>query len=166
MSLPLVQQDALPPDAMLPQESVRQRVSDIFIYQMPFNRELGLELREFEADHAILVFDRQERLVGNALQKILHGGVIAAGLDVAAGLVCVGSALLRHQTISAHEFHQRLARMGIDLRVDYLRPGRGEHFTLTSTLLRGGNKIAVARAELHNESQVHIATATATYIVG
>ncbi len=162
MSLPLVQQDdTLPPDAMLPQESVRQRVSDIFIYQMPFNRELGLELREFEADHAILVFDRQERLVGNALQKILHGGVIAAGL------VCVGSALLRHHSISVQEFHQRLARMGtIDLRVDYLRPGRGEHFTLTSTLLRGGNKIAVARAELHNEAQVHIATATATYIVG
>ncbi|MBG6246127.1 hypothetical protein CS369_17680 [Candidatus Symbiopectobacterium sp. 'North America'] len=144
---------------MLSQESVRQRVSDIFIYQMPFNRELGLELCEFEADHAILVFDRQERLVGNALQKILHGGVIAAGL------VCVGSALLRHHSISAQEFHQRLARMGtIDLRVDYLRPGRGEHFTLTSTLLRGGNKIAVARAELHNEAQVHIATTT--YIVG
>lgn len=168
MSLPLVQQDdTLPPDAMLSQEIVRQRVSNIFIYQMPFNRELGLELREFEADHAILVFERQERLVGNALQKILHGGVIAAGLDVAAGLVCVGSALLRHHSISAQEFHQRLARMGtIDLRVDYLRPGRGEHFTLTSTLLRGGNKIAVARAELHNEAQVHIATATATYIVG
>ncbi|MBG6249189.1 MULTISPECIES: thioesterase family protein [Symbiopectobacterium] len=146
---------------MLPQESVRQRVSDIFIYQMPFNRELGLELREFEADHAILVFDRQERLVGNALQKILHGGVIAAGL------AWVGSALLRHHSISVQEFHQRLARMGtIDLRVDYLRPGRGEHFTLTSTLLRGGNKIAVARAYLHNEAQVHIATATATYIVG
>lgn len=168
MQQPLTPQDhASPQNLILPQDEVRRLVSDIFIYQMPFNRELGLELRDFEADHAVLVFDRQERLVGNALQKILHGGVIAAGLDVAAGLVCVGSALLRHEGISEQEFHRRLGRMGtIDLRVDYLRPGRGEHFTLTSTLLRGGNKIAVARAELHNEQHIHLASATATYIVG
>lgn len=168
MSQPLAPQDHTPPhNATLPQDEVRRLVSDIFIYQMPFNRELGLELREFEADRAVLVFERQERLVGNALQKILHGGVIAAGLDVAAGLVCVGSALLRHEGISEQEFHRRLGRMGtIDLRVDYLRPGRGERFTITSTLLRGGNKIAVARAELHNEQALHLASATATYIVG
>ena len=54
----------------------------------------------------------------------------------------------------------------IDLRVDYLRPGRGERFTATSTLLRAGNKVAVARVELHNEAQVYIASATATYMVG
>jgi acyl-coenzyme A thioesterase PaaI-like protein len=63
------------------------------------------------------------------------------------------------------ELRQRLSRMGtIDLRVDYL-PGRGEHFTATSSLLRAGNKAAVARVE-HNEDQVYIASATATYMVG
>lgn len=54
----------------------------------------------------------------------------------------------------------------IDMRVDYLRPGHGEHFTITSQLLRGGNKVAVARADLHNERQSHIASATATYLIG
>ncbi|ADN00422.1 MULTISPECIES: thioesterase family protein [Dickeya] len=151
----------------LTQDTLRQRVSDIFIYQMPFNQELGLTLEAFSPDAVTLSFHHQNKLVGNALQQILHGGVIAAGLDVAAGLVCVGSALLRHDTLSEQELHQRLSRMGtIDLRVDYLRPGRGEHFILTSQLLRGGNKIAVARAELHNEKQSHIASAIATYIVG
>jgi len=32
--------------------------------------------------------------------------------------------------------------------------------------LRDGNKIAVTRCELHNENNQHIATATATYLVG
>ncbi|MEH2921914.1 thioesterase family protein [Samsonia erythrinae] len=151
----------------LTRDTVRQRVGEIFIYNMPFNIELGLELRQFDADKAVLTFARQDKLIGNAAQKILHGGVIAAGLDVAAGLVCVGNALLRHESIEMQEFHHRLARMGtIDMRVDYLRPGYGDHFTLTSTLLRGGNKIAVARAELHNERGSHLASATATYIVG
>lgn len=65
-------------------------------------------------------------MVGNWAQSILHGGVIASALDVAAGLVCVGSTLTRHETISEDELRQRMSRMGtIDLRVDYLRPGRG-----------------------------------------
>jgi len=29
-----------------------------------------------------------------------------------------------------------------------------------------GNKVAVARVELHNEEQLYIASATATYMVG
>ena len=62
-------------------------------------------------------------MVGNWAQSILHGGVIASALDVAAGLVCVGSTLTRHDTINEDELRQRLSRMGtIDLRVDYL-PG-------------------------------------------
>ncbi len=81
---------------------------------------------------------------------------------------CAGeSPLPRHETISEDELRQRLSRMGtIDLRVDYLRPGRGERFTATSSLLRAGNKVAVARVELHNEDQLYIASATATYMVG
>ncbi len=42
----------------------------------------------------------------------------------------------------------------------------GERFTATSSLLRAGNKVAVARVELHNEEQLYIASATATYMVG
>jgi acyl-coenzyme A thioesterase PaaI-like protein len=60
-------------------------------------------------------------MVGNWAQSILHGGVIASALDVAAGLVCVGSTLTCHDTINEEELRQRLSRMGtIDLRVDYL----------------------------------------------
>ena len=51
-------------------------------------------------------------MVGNWAQSILHGGVIASALDVAAGLVCVGSTLTRHETISEDELRQRLSRMG------------------------------------------------------
>ncbi len=62
------------------------------------------------------------------------------------------------------EIAAKLSRMGtIDLRVDYLRPGRGEHFT-SAGVLHSGNKVAVARVEHHDG--LHIATATATYLVG
>lgn len=151
----------------LDQAAVRRLIGEIFVYHMPFNRALGLELARLENDFAQLTLANQDMLVGNAAQKILHGGVIASVLDVAAGLVCVTNALTRQPHITEEELRQRLSRMGtIDLRVDYLRPGRGEHFTASSSLLRGGNKVSVARVELHNDAGVHIASATATYLIG
>jgi len=152
---------------LLSQDAARRLIGAIFIYDMPFNRELGLELAAFDEQRVELTFTHQTRLVGNAAQRILHGGVIASVLDVAAGLVCVGSALLRQDELTEQALRERMAKMGtIDLRVDYLRPGRGDQFTLTSSLLRAGNKVAVARAELHNDDGLHIASATATYLVG
>ena len=152
---------------LLTLEAARQKIGEIFVYHMPFNRELGLELRRFDDDVVELTFTNQPKLVGNAAQNILHGGVIASVLDVAAGLVCVGSVLLRQDPLIEEELAARLLRMGtIDLRVDYLRPGRGEHFTASASVLRSGNKVAVARVELHNHDGLHIASATATYLVG
>ncbi len=152
---------------ILDQDAARRLIGDIFVYDMPFNRALGLQLTRQEPDYAELSFANQQMLVGNAAQTILHGGVIASVLDVVAGLVCVSSALTRQHSITEEEVRQRLSRMGtIDLRVDYLRPGRGERFIASCSLLRGGNKVAVARAELHNDAGLHIASATATYLVG
>jgi len=149
------------------QAAARRLIGEIFVYHMPFNRALGLELDRLESDYAEISLANQTMLVGNSAQKILHGGVIASVLDVAAGLVCVTSALTRQESITEEELRQRLSRMGtIDLRVDYLRPGRGERFTASSSLLRGGNKVSVARVELHNAVGVHIASATATYLIG
>jgi len=155
----------------LSHEAALQLIGHIFVYDMPFNRELGLELKRLDCDYAELKFANQTKLVGNAAQKILHGGVIAAVLDVAAGLVCVTSSLIRrdkpdHPLLEA-EMRQRLSKMGtIDLRVDYLRPGRGEYFIASASLIRAGNKVSVARVDLHSDTGIHIATTTATYMVG
>ncbi|GAA0512882.1 acyl-CoA thioesterase YigI [Tatumella terrea] len=151
----------------LTQHQARLLVSEIFVNSMPFNQALGLTLQHLDDQQATLILPNRPSLTGNALQKIVHGGVIASVLDVAAGLVCVNYALTRQDMISEEELRQRLSRMGtIDLRVDYLRPGRGDIFTATAQLLRGGNKIAVSRVELHNQDQEYIATATASYLVG
>jgi uncharacterized protein (TIGR00369 family) len=54
----------------------------------------------------------------------------------------------------------------IDMRVDYLRPGRGKHFIATGRVVRLGNRIAVTHMELHNDGGELIATAGAAYVVG
>ncbi|MBC8947621.1 MULTISPECIES: thioesterase family protein [Xenorhabdus] len=156
-----------PVDTILTPEEARKFIGELFVYHMPFNRLLGLELLRFEQDYAELQFCYQEKLIGNMIHKILHGGAIASILDVAGGLVCAGNALISIETITIAEIQKRLTTLGtIDLRVDYLRPGRGEVFTASCNLIRAGNKVSVARIELHNEKQMHIASAMGTYLVG
>jgi len=52
------------------------------------------------------------------------------------------------------------------MRVDYLRPGKGNRFKSTGTVMRTGNRVAVTRMELSNEKNVLIAVGTGAYIVG
>jgi uncharacterized protein (TIGR00369 family) len=59
------------------------------------------------------------------------------------------------------------ARVGtIDLRVDYLRPGRGRGFAASGRIMRAGRKVAVVRMEMHNDAQVLVAVGTGTYMIG
>jgi uncharacterized protein (TIGR00369 family) len=135
--------------------------------QMPFNRLLGLTVTRFEEASVEVCFAWSEQLIGNPLQNILHGGVIASVLDVAGGMMAVSSALGRLNNVAPAELVTRLGKMStIDIRTDYLRPGRGAQFIATARVIRAGNKVAVCRMELHNEQGVHIALGTGTYLVG
>jgi uncharacterized protein (TIGR00369 family) len=127
-----------------------------------FNKYLGLKVESFDAEAPKLRFDMRPELVGNPTRQILHGGVISATLDVAGGFAIM-LALAAEMTGIPTSF----PNMGtIDLRVDYLRPGRGKHFIATARIVRKGSRIAVTHMELHNDLGELIATGGAAYVVG
>ena len=134
---------------------------------LPFNRLLGLSVSSLKLDEAGFIFPMRKELIGNAVHGILHGGVISAVLDTTGGLTATASAIKRKQGLSHDEITDWIARIGtIDMRVDYLRPGKGNRFKSTGTVMRTGNKVAVTRMELSNEKNVLIAVGTGAYIVG
>ena len=51
----------------------------------------------------------------------------------------------------------------IDLRVDYLQPGKGERFTAKGWPLKAGNKVVTVRMELRNEKSDLIAVGIGSY---
>lgn len=140
---------------------------DSFSAKVPFHQVIGLHFEQVDETVCRLRFEARPELIGNYVQQILHGGVIATVLDVAGGTMAAVSLIQRHHHLGQDEVALRMAKLGtIDLRIDYLRPGRGQHFIATASLLRGGNKVAVARMELHNDSDELIAVGTGTYLVG
>jgi len=148
------------------QAQARARIHEIFS-SLPFNKLLGLEIVSMEDDRPKIRFAMRPELIGNTFQGILHGGVTSAVLDVAGGLVAFSGLVKNLAKIPVEERIQRFAKIGtIDLRIDYLRPGKGEWFEATGYPLRTGNKVAVARMELHNDGGELIAVGTGAYLVG
>jgi len=143
-----------------------ENVKAIFENRIPFNQLLGLRVEVLDFDGVRIRIDMRPELVGNFIHGTLHGGVISSVLDVTGGLTAFMSLLKKMGHVSTEEKLERLAKFGtIDIRVDYLLPGRGKYFIATGTVLRTGNKVAVARMELHNDENVLIAVGTGTYVV-
>jgi len=135
--------------------------------QIPFNRLLGLRVEAIRADFVSIRFTMRPELIGNFVHGILHGGVISSVLDAAGGLTAAASTLAKMQGHAPEEITARIARIGtIDLRVDYLRPGRVAAFRAGSTIMRSGSRVAVTRMELYNNKDILVAVGTGTYIVG
>ena len=156
------------PDAAAPQDeaAILQRVHEIFD-SLPFNKLIGLDVVSLDGDRPRLRIEMRPELVGNVHQGILHGGVTSAVLDVTGGVVAFTGLVRKLADLPIEERIQRFAKIGtIDLRVDYLRPGKGKWFEATGYPLRTGNKVAVARMELHNDSGELIAVGTGAYLVG
>src|SRR3990167_11135324 len=58
---------------------------------IPFNQLIGLRLDQVTKDHAVMLFNMRQELIGNFLQGILHGGVISSVLDMAGGVIVMAS---------------------------------------------------------------------------
>lgn len=142
-------------------------VADIFDTKVPFHNLLGMDIKRYDLQGVEVEVKMHKDLIGNIHQQILHGGVTATVLDVVGGLTAFSGLVASREDWQLEDLQKRLQTLGtIDLRIDYLRPGRGEIFTGTGTVIRAGNRVSVCRMELHNEKGSHIAFGTGTYMVG
>jgi uncharacterized protein (TIGR00369 family) len=143
-------------------QAVQALLRQVMEQHIAFNKHLGLKVESFDPAAPKLRFDMRPELVGNPKRQILHGGVISATLDVAGGL-----AIMLSFSDDMDGTPETFPNMGtIDLRVDYLRPGRGKHFIATARIVRRGKRIAVVHMELHNDEGELIATGGGAYAVG
>ncbi|WP_144392391.1 thioesterase family protein [Pleionea sediminis] len=144
-----------------------KQIATTFSEKIPFNKLIGLRIKQCEREICSVEFDNKPELVGNFVQGILHGGVIASSIDVAGGIMAAIGLMQKNPETHQQELLDKIAKLGtIDLRIDYVRPGRGSVFEATAKILRAGNKVAVVRMELHNEEGILIALGTGTYLIG
>jgi uncharacterized protein (TIGR00369 family) len=143
-----------------------QSLTRIFEEGIVFNRTLGLKITSIQAHEVRASIEMRNELVGHYSYNRIHGGVISAGLDAMGGLAVMAAIGARHRHESVEARLQRFAKLGtIDLRVDYLRPGIGEHFGLRAEVMRLGSRVASTRMEFLAADGKLLSTGSAAYIV-
>ena len=143
-------------------------LKELFTHQIPFHKLIGMEVRELSSEMVEIYIEMKPELVGNPTHQILHGGITSAMLDAAGGLLAMASTVKQLTDSDDYDMLQKKLQnlATIDIRVDYLRPGRGKWFIVTAEVVRQGNKVAVTRMKMHNDDGQQIAQGTATYMVG
>jgi uncharacterized protein (TIGR00369 family) len=126
---------------------------------VPHNRALGIRFVSMAPDSLTLALPYDEKLVGNPLTGVLHGGAITALLDAACGaavFVKVG----RPMPVAT-----------LDLRIDYLRPATPAKEVLArAECFRVTQNVAFVRCQaFHSEDEeglVAVANGTFTLFRG
>jgi uncharacterized protein (TIGR00369 family) len=131
----------------------RDRLATLFNRIIPFNRFLGVRVAELGDGTARLELPFRAELLGNPVLETLHGGVISTLLDNCGG-AAVWTQIDSGDLVST-----------VDLRVDYLRPGRPEPLVGTGTVVRLGNRVGVVELRaFHPGSEAEpIAAGTGVY---
>jgi uncharacterized protein (TIGR00369 family) len=123
---------------------------------IPFNKFLGLRVLAMEQGKVTMEIPWRDELVGDPVKQAMHGGVISMLADVSGG-IAVWSAL-----------ENPLQRVStIDLRVDYLRPGRLEPLIAEAATVRVGRSVGVADVRLFHASARadSVATGKGVYVI-
>ena len=138
----------------------------IFEDRIVFNQVLGLKISSISPERVTARIAMRHELVGHFAYNRIHGGVISASLDALGGLACMAAIGARHMDEPPEQRLHRFAKLGtIDLRIDYLRPGIGEHFELSAELLRLGSRVASTRMEFRGTDGKLLSCGSGAYIV-
>lgn len=143
-------------------------IKEYYLELIPFNKVLGIDIDDldYETSQAVTSFKMTKDLIGNSIAGILHGGVTASVIDLTGGLSALISCVKLNEDKPIDVIKKKvISSATIDMRVDYLRPGKGESFKCKSRVIRAGSRIVVAKIDLYNEMKTRIATGTATYLI-
>lgn len=119
---------------------------------MPANKIFGLEIQEIREGYAKVHVPFKEEFVGDFLNGLWHGGIIASIADSAAGIAA--------STIMT-DARDKLNT--IDLRIDYLSGAIKENLYAEAELLKVGKRIIKADVKLYQKSKGTVAIARGAF---
>ena len=109
---------------------------------IPFNKYVGIQALSIDEGNIVFEVPFREELIGDPLKRAIHGGVISMLADTAGGFA-VWTALK----------DERARVSTIDLRIDYLLPGKQEPIRAHATLVRAGKTVGVADVRLVHSTE-------------
>lgn len=126
---------------------------NLFEEQIPFNKMLQLKLLEVQPGFVKILLPFRKEFIGDFRRNAIHGGVISGLLDNVGGAAAM---------TTMNNMKERLAT--IDLRIDFLEPGKPEDIIATGRIVRSGKMIIVTEMKaMQGNNLMVIAEARGVY---
>lgn len=138
------------------QVTVAAQLNQSFSKLVPYNVALGLSFEELAEATARMRLPYSDKLVGNPVSGVLHGGAVTTLMDTCCG-AAVFMALAEPTMIAT-----------LDLRIDYLEPSEPKRDLIAAaTCYKVTRNIAFVRAFAFHEGQEDepIAAAAGSFII-
>lgn len=136
-------------------DAIKEMMHNIIDQMVPAHKLLGVTLVDVRPGWAVLAMPFKAELVGDPRSQRLHGGLISALLDSAGGAAAITTLTGPDDMVSS-----------IDIRTDFLEPGRPELVHAEAEIIRSGSAIIVTNMKAwHPESGVVIAEGRGVYRV-
>lgn len=133
-------------------EKLDVSVLDGLIRNPPFHQWMGVTATLVEADRVILRIPPNPDFVGNPFVPAVHGGIVAALIDLAGGAALFAKLQFPTPTI--------------DMRVDYLRPAfAGKPLNAEARVKALGKTVAFVDIDVTDDDKRLVATGRCTYSV-
>ena len=118
----------------------------------PYNRFLGIRVETLGSGRALLWLTPRPEFVGDPRRGSIHGGVLSALVDTAAGAAAWSTLEPLEDAVST-----------VDLRIDYLEPATvGADLRAEAQVRRKGNRVCHASVDI-TQGGTLIATGTGVY---
>lgn len=118
-------------------DTIHRDEAESILQSAPFHQFLGVSFDEYEEGRVVVECPFREEFFVNESKGLVHGGVLSSLLDIAGHYAVLSSVGARVPTV--------------DLRTDYINPGRAGPFVVEAEVDRVGRNIAVADAEIRQE---------------
>ena len=105
----------------------------------PFHKYLGVDLVEMEAGRVVVRMPYKDELIGNPTIPALHGGILAALMDLTGGVATFAELGIPTPTI--------------DLRIDYIRPALARDHLCEARIVNLGRTVAFVDVTIKDENE-------------
>jgi len=123
---------------------------------LPFNSLMGVDVVESELDYCKVRLPFDKKLVRS--YGVIHGGVVASLIDVAAGVAVMTAFPIENDRIIA-----KYPPATIEMKLNYLGPLKEEDAWAVANVIKRGRSIAVIDVEVTTDSGDLVAKGIVTY---